>query len=293
MSRSATTERVVRLGGVQMASLGLIAGNGRFPLLVLDAAHHMGMRVVVVAIKEEAWPELDARAAALSVPCHRVSLGHLGKCLDILTSAGVSQALMAGQVKHTKIFSGVLPDLTLLSVLTRLRSKSTDALIGAVADVFRERGIQIIDSTSFLRPLLAGAGVLTRRAPTEAERVDLEFGYRMADAMAALDVGQTVVVKDRAVVAVEAMEGTDAAIARAGALAGPGACVIKVAKPQQDMRFDVPVVGVPTIEAMRAAGATLLTVDAGLTLILDGERMIEGADAAGITVVGRDVGPSR
>lgn len=278
---------------VQMPSLGLIAGNGHFPLLVLDAAHAMGVRVVVVAIKEEAWPELDARAAELQVACHRVSLGHLGKCLDILTNAGVSQALMAGQVKHTKIFSGVLPDLTLLSVLMRLRSKSTDALIGAVVDVFRERGIQIIDSTSFLRPLLAGVGVLTRREPTEAERGDVEFGYRVADAVAALDVGQTVVVKDRAVVAVEAMEGTDAAIARAGVLAGPGTCVIKVAKPHQDMRFDVPVVGVPTIEAMRAAGATLLTIDAGRTLILDGDRMIDAADAAGITVIGRDAGPGR
>lgn len=275
-----------------MPPLGLIAGNGRFPMLVLDAAHAMGHEVVVVAIKEEAWPELDERAAHLGAACHRISLGHLGTCLSVLARAGVQQAVMAGQVKHTKIFSGVLPDLTLLSVLTRLRAKSTDALIGAVVDVFKQKGIEVIDSTAFLTPLLARPGVLTTRGPDEAEHADLEFGYRMADAVAALDIGQTIVVKDRAVVAVEAMEGTDATIARAASLAGPGTRVLKVAKPRQDMRFDVPVVGVSTIDAMVKAGASLLSLDAGRALVLDGERVIEAANTASIAIVGRERPPS-
>lgn len=273
-----------------MSRIGLIAGNGRFPFLVLDAARSLGYDVTVVAIEEEADPTLkDAadRSGAGSSDLHWVSLGQLGKCISILHDAGVNEAVMAGQVKHTKLFSGIIPDLTLLSVLTRLRSKNTDALIVAVADVLRDHGITLVDSTQFLQPLLAGAGTLTRRTLTEAEQTDIEFGYKMADALAGLDIGQTVVVKDGAVVAVEAMEGTDEVIARAGRLAGPGTRVVKVAKPDQDMRFDVPVVGQSTIDAMRVAGSSALSVDAGKTLVLDGVACLRAADVAGIAVVGR------
>jgi DUF1009 family protein len=267
--------------------LGLIAGNGRFPFLVLDAARGLGRDVTIVAIRDEADPALEAAAAARHAGLHWVSLGQLGRCISLLKEAGVSEAVMAGQVKHVKIFSDFVPDLTLLSVIRRLKARSTDALIAAVADVLREKGIDLIDSTTFLKPLVAGAGALSRRQPDDRERADFEFGYRMADVIAGLDVGQTIVVKDRAVVAVEAMEGTDEAIARAGRLAGPGTVVVKVGKPNQDMRFDVPVVGVSTIEAMRAAGASALTVDAGMTLLIDGSAVVAAADDAGIAMVGR------
>ena len=268
--------------------IGLIAGNGRFPFLALDAARSLGHDVTIVAIREEASPAMEAAAAAgPAADFHWVSLGQLGRCIDILKRANVTRALMAGQVKHTRIFSGIVPDLTLLSVLRRLTTRNTDALISAVADVLGSHGIQLVDSTAFLEPLLARSGTLTRRAPTEEERGDLEFGYGMADAVAGLDVGQTIAVRQRAVVAVEAMEGTDEVIARAGRLAGPGVCVIKVAKPNQDMRFDVPVIGVATIDALRAAGAAVLSVDAGRTVVLDGDRVFEAADAAGVAVVGR------
>jgi hypothetical protein len=269
--------------------LGLIAGNGRFPFLVLDAARGAGHRVTVIAIREEAFPELEAAAARPpAAAVHRVSLGQLGTCISILKRAGVEQAIMAGQVRHTKLFSDIVPDMTLLGVLMRLKSRNTDALISGVADVLRDRGITLIDSTTFLQPLLARPGSLTPRSPDEREQADLVFGYRVADAVAALDIGQTIAVKSAAVVAVEAMEGTDAVIARAGQLAGSGVSVIKVAKPQQDMRFDVPVVGVTTIEAMAAARATVLSVDAGRTLIIDGEAVVRAAEAAGIAIVGRD-----
>jgi DUF1009 family protein len=220
---------------------------------------------------------------------HWVSLGHLGACIRILREAGVSEAIMAGQVKHTKLFSDVVPDFTLLKALGRVRAKNTDALISAVANVMGDEGIELLDSTVFLQPLIARAGTLTRREPGRDERRDFEFGCRMADAIAALDIGQTVVVKDSAVVAVEAMEGTDAVIARAGQLGGVGTRVVKVAKPGQDMRFDVPVVGVTTIEAMRAAGASALSIDAGKTLVMDGEAFVQAADEAKIAVVGRAV----
>lgn len=271
--------------------LGLIAGNGRFPFLVLDAARSLGHEVTIVAMKEEADAELEAAAAAGGPPCpvHRVSIGHLGRFLDLLGEAGVTHAVMAGQVKHTKIFS-LRPDVTLMKVMARLRARNTDALIGAVADVMRERGIELIDSTTLLQPLLATAGVMTRRAPSAAEQESLTFGYRMADAIAGLDIGQTVAVKHSAVVAVEAMEGTDAVIGRAADLAGPGVLVVKVAKPKQDMRFDVPVVGIPTIQVMARAGATLLSLDAGKALMFDKARMITAADDAGIAVVGRAAG---
>ena len=272
-----------------MMRVGLIAGNGRFPFLVLDAARNLGHDVTVIAIREETDKDLQAAAAGPPPAAfHWISLGQLGRCIELLTAAGISRAVMAGQVKHTKLFSGVMPDRTLLSVLGRLATRNTDALISGVADVLSERGIELVDSTSFLQPLMARSGTLTRRSPSRGERADLEFGYRMADAVAGLDIGQTVVVKDRAVVAVEAMEGTDAVIDRAASLAGPGICVIKVAKPGQDMRFDVPVIGVPTIRALRDARAAVLSIDAGRTLVMDGDAVFAAADEAGLAVVGRE-----
>jgi DUF1009 family protein len=269
-----------------LARIGIIAGNGRFPFLALQGARSLGHDVTVVAVKEEAFPELEQAARDASASFHPVSLGHLGKCIKILRQEGVSQALMAGQVKHAKIFS-VVPDLTLLSVLTRLKARNTDALISAVADVMRDNGIELLNSTAFLEPLLAGEGALTRRQPSDEEMQDFAFGYQMADAIAGLDIGQTIAVKDKAVVAVEAMEGTDEVIARAGRLAGAGVRIVKVAKPNQDMRFDVPVIGVATIESMQQAQATAMSIDAGRTLVIDGPKVFAAADAAGIAIVGR------
>ena len=269
--------------------LGLNAGNGRFPFLVLDAARAMGHVVTVIAVKEEASADLNERAGACGAAIHWISLGQLGACIRLLHDAGATHAVMAGQVKHTKIFSTETAiDWTLLSVLARLPSRNTDGLIGAVAGVLRDNGIELLDSTSLLTPMLARSGVISRRAPTAEERKDFEFGYRMADAIAALDIGQTIAVKHQAVVAVEAMEGTDEVSGRAGFLAGPGVRIVKVAKPGQDMRFDVPVVGLATIQAMRVAGATALSVDAGRTLVFDGESVRASADEAGIAIVGRE-----
>ncbi len=273
-----------------MAPIGLIAGNGKFPLLVLDAARALGHEVTVVAVKEEVEADLAQRAAEVGAPLHTISLGQLGKCIQVLQSAGCRQAVMAGQVKHAKLFANITPDWTLMQVLMRLRAKSTDALISAIADVMRGKGIELLDSTAFIRPLLAREGHIAGPALDDTGRADLAFGYRMADAIAGLDIGQTIVVKDQAVVAVEAMEGTDEAILRAGRLAGPGASVIKVAKPQQDMRFDVPVVGVPTIAVLQEAGIRLLSIDAGRTLVLDGQAMADAAERAGVTIVGRPLG---
>jgi DUF1009 family protein len=273
-----------------MAPLGLIAGNGKFPLLVLDAASALGHDVTIVAIKEETGEDLVQRAAAVGAALHSVSLGQLGRCIQLLQDAGCAQAVMAGQVKHAKLFANITPDWTLLQVLMRLRAKSTDALISAIADVMRGKGIELLDSTVFLQPLLAREGHIAGPALDDAARGDLAFGYRMADAIAGLDIGQTIVVKDHAVVAVEAMEGTDETIRRAGRIAGPGACVIKVAKPGQDMRFDVPIVGLPTIAVLQEAGIRLLSIDAGRTLVLDGQAVADAADAAGVTVVGRPLG---
>jgi DUF1009 family protein len=268
--------------------LGLIAGNGRFPFLVLDAARAAGHTVTIIALKEEAFPELEAEAAkAPAAALHRVSLGKLGTWVGLLEKARVTHAVMAGQVKHTKLFSDIVPDITALGLLTKIKSKNTDAIIGAVGDYLRDRGIELIDSTALLTPLMAAPGVLTGRPPTDEEAADLDFGYRVADVIAGLDIGQTIAVKSAAVVAVEAMEGTDQVIARAGQLAGSGVRIIKVAKPNQDMRFDVPVIGVATIRAMSAAGATVLSVDAGKTLMIDGGAITAAADAAGIAIVGR------
>jgi DUF1009 family protein len=273
-----------------MSRLGLIAGNGRFPFLVLEAARGAGHDVTVIALKEETFPELaDVASRPPSAAVHWISLGQLGKCISALKEAGVTQAVMAGQVKHTKLFADIVPDMTLLGVIMKLKAKNTDAIISGVADALRAHGIELLNSTAFLAPLMAAEGVLTSRPPTDEEGAETAFGYTIADAVAGMDIGQTIVVKSSAVVAVEAMEGTDAVIARAGQLAGPGTCVIKVAKPNQDMRFDVPVVGVSTIEAMRVAGATLLSVDAGKTLMIDGAAIIRAADEAGICILGRRV----
>ena len=273
--------------GADATELGLIAGNGRFPFLVLDAARAMGHEVVVIGIKEEASKDIeDAAARPPRADVHWVSIGQLGTFLKILEDNKITQAVMAGQVKHVKIFGGFMPDMTAMSLMGKLKGFNTDALIGAVADLMRERGVELVNSAKFLEPLLAGEGQLSDRAPNEAERKDLEFGYRMADTIAGLDIGQTIAVKHQAVVAVEAMEGTDETIARAGHLAGDGVSIIKVAKPNQDMRFDVPIVGLATIQAMRLAGAKVLSVDAGRTLIFDREAFVRSANEAGIAVVG-------
>ncbi len=269
-------------------SIGLIAGNGSFPLLVLRAARQLGHEVTVVAVEGEASAEIDRLAGELGgATVTWVDLGQLGKCLATFLAAGVTRAVMAGQVKHVKLFGGVMPDPTLAAALSRLGSQNTDSLIAAVAGVLDAKGITLMDSTALLSDLLARPGVLTDAKPTAAMKADFEFGYAAADALAGIDVGQTIVVKDRAVVAVEAMEGTDETIIRAGGLAGPGTRVVKVAKPAQDMRFDVPVVGVQTIRTMMDAGADGLSIDAGRTLVLDGDAFVRAANAAGVVVVAR------
>ena len=281
-----------------MDKLGLIAGNGRFPFLLLDAARAHGLTVVVAAIKEETSPEMDERAAAdPQIRVHWMSLGELSKLIDTFRAEGVSCAVMAGQVRHKQIFSSIRPDWRLAKLLLSLRTRNTDMLLGAVARVLGDEGIELISSTAYLEPLLATPGVMTRRAPTEEEAKDVEYGMGVARAIAAYDLGQTVVIAAQACVAVEAMEGTDATIARAGALfetldAGDSTLsraltVVKVAKPNQDMRFDVPVVGVPTIQTMKAAGATCLCVEAGRTLLFDRTAMIAAADEAGISLIAK------
>ena len=263
------------------ASWGLIAGNGRFPFLVLEGARSQGIEMAVIALKEEASPELEQAAKRV----HWVSLGELSKTIDLMHQEGVTQAVMAGQVKHNKIFSGIRPDWKLAKLLFSLPRKNTDALIGAVARVLEDEGIRLVDSTLFLKPLLPEVGVLTRRAPNEHEAEDIEYGRGLAQQIAGMDIGQTVVVSDRACVAVEAMEGTDEVISRAARIApGKPLVVVKVSKPAQDMRFDVPVVGLPTVEQMRVAGATALAVDAGRTLLFDKAKLIEVADLAGIAI---------
>jgi DUF1009 family protein len=276
--------------------LGLIAGNGKFPLLILDVAKAQGNDVIVAAIKEETFPEIEQRGAAA---VHWLSLGELSKLIETFQREGVTRAIMAGQVKHKQIFSSIRPDWRLAKLLLSLGTRNTDSLIGAVAKVLADEGITLLKSTDFLEPLLAKAGVLTRRAPDEKERANIEYGRKVARHLAQYDIGQTVVIAESACVAVEAMEGTDATIARAGELMrslrddssseestlSRALTVVKVAKPNQDMRFDVPVIGVKTIEIMKQAGATCLAVDAGKCLLLDGEATIKAADAAGITIV--------
>ena len=282
------------------SSLGLIAGNGRFPFLLLEAARALGLRVVVAAIKEETDPEMDERARLDDgVRVHWMSLGELSRLIEMFKREGVTRAVMAGQVKHKQIFSSIRPDWRLAKLLLNLRTRNTDMLLGAVAKVLEDEGIVLMSSTAFLEPMLAPVGVLTERGPDATERGDIEYGLKVARGIAGFDLGQTVVIAAGACVAVEAMEGTDATIARAGEIfrtLGEEAStlerrltVVKVAKPHQDMRFDVPVVGVPTIAAMRAAGATCLCVEAGRTLLFDREAMVAAANAAGVAIVGEAV----
>ena len=262
---------------------GLIAGNGQFPLLVLEAARRRGIEMVVAAIREEAMPEIAARAKKV----HWLGLGELARLIKIFKQEGVSRAVMAGQVKHTQIFSMIRPDWKLMQLLMSLPKKSTDSLIGGVAKILQQEGIFLEDSTIFLQPLLATEGNLSGRALTSDEQADLEYGLQVARGLALWDIGQTVVVSNRACIAVEAMEGTDATILRAVALAqGKPLCVVKVSKPGQDMRFDVPVVGLPTIEVMTQAGAKVLSVDAGKTLLFDRDQLMRQASAAGIAIIG-------
>jgi DUF1009 family protein len=288
-----------------MSKLGLIAGNGRFPFLLLDAARAHGLTVVVAAINEETDPEINARAAAdPNIHVHWLSLGELSRLIETFQAEGVTRATMAGQVKHKQIFSSIRPDWRLAKLLLNLRTRNTDMLLGAIAKVLDDEGIELISSTQYLEPLLAKTGVLTLRAPDEEEQKDITYGRTVALAIAAYDLGQTVVIAAQACVAVEAMEGTDATITRAGALfrtldheitAIPQAettlrrslTVVKVAKPNQDMRFDVPVIGVTTIEAMKSAGATCLAVEAGRTLMFDPEAILTAANNAGITIVAK------
>jgi DUF1009 family protein len=273
--------------------LGLIAGNGTFPFLVLDAAMAQGYQVVVAAIKEEAFPEIETKGAAA---VHWLSLGELSKLIDTFKAAGVTRAVMAGQVKHKQIFSAIKPDWRLAKLLLSLGTRNTDSLLGAVAKVLADEGIMLENSTALLEPLLAKSGVLTKRGPTDEEIKNIEYGRSVARRLAEYDIGQTVVIAEAACVAVEAMEGTDATIERAGAimrsLESDGAAstlsraltVVKIAKPKQDMRFDVPVIGVKTIETMLRAGASCLAVDAGRCLLLDGDATARSADAAGIAI---------
>ena len=291
-----------------MHKLGLIAGNGRFPFLLLDAARAHNLTVVVAAIKEETDPEIDARAAADSnIRVHWLSLGELSRLIETFQAEGVTRAVMAGQVKHKQIFSSIRPDWRLAKLLLSLRTRNTDMLLGAIAKVLADEGIELISSAHYLEPLLAKPGILTSRAPDQEEQKDINYGRTVAQAIAAYDLGQTVVIAAQACVAVEAMEGTDATIARAGELfrtldlpskdLAAGATesntttlrrsltVVKVAKPNQDMRFDVPVIGVATIHAMQTAGATCLAIEAGRTLLFDPAAILIAANHANIAIV--------
>ncbi len=279
-----------------MDRLGLIAGNGRFPFLLLEAARASGVEVVVAAIQEETDEEMNARAEAdAGVRVHWLSLGELSRLIETFQKEGVRRAVMAGQVRHKQIFSSIRPDWRLAKLLMNLRTRNTDMLLGAVAKVLADEGIELISSTTYLEPLLAEAGVLTERAPDEEEEKDIAYGREVGKAIAGYDLGQTVVVAAQACVAIEAMEGTDATIERAGALMrtledeastlSRELTVVKVAKPKQDMRFDVPVIGVRTIETMAAAGATCLAIEAKRTLIFDRDGVVARANAARIAMV--------
>jgi DUF1009 family protein len=279
-----------------MSKVGLIAGNGRFPFLLLEAARASGLEVVIAAIKEEADPEMNDRAAAdPGLRVYWLSLGELSKLIDTFHKEGVTRAVMAGQVRHKQIFSSIRPDWRLAKLLMSLRTRNTDMLLGAVAKVLGDEGIELISSTMYLEPMLAEPGVLTARAPDEDEQRDIAYGREVAKGIAGYDLGQTVVVAAQACVAVEAMEGTDATIERAGALMhtledeastlSRRLTVVKVAKPKQDMRFDVPVIGLRTIETMIAAGATCLAIEAKRTLIFDRAGVLARANAAQIAML--------
>ncbi len=266
------------------APWGLIAGNGRFPLLLLEAARSQGRTVVVAAIREETWPEIENHG----YPVTWMSLGQLGKLIECFQAAGVRQAIMAGQVKHKQIFSSLRPDWRMVKLLASLATRNTNSLLGGVIAALAAEGIEMMDSRLWLSPLLAGEGALTRRAPNVSERANIEYGWKLARLLAGADIGQTVVISECACVAVEAMEGTDAVIRRAAELTeGKPLTVVKVARPQQDVRYDVPVVGLETIATLQAAGATALAVESGLTLLLDRDELLARADTAGIAIWGQ------
>lgn len=261
---------------------GLIAGNGQFPFMVLQSAKQQNIDVVVAAIKEETSPDIES----CGYPVHWLGLGELGKLIKTFRNSGVRKAIMAGQVKHVQIFGSSFPDLTMIRLLASLKKKNTDSLIGGVARVLEEAGISLVDSTALLKPHMISEGTLTRRGLSDSEKSDVEYGRPIAQQIASMDIGQTIVVRDRAVVAVEAMEGTDAVIRRAGDLVHrKSLTVIKVSKPKQDMRFDIPVVGPPTIKSMVEFGATALVIDAHRTLVLDKEEMLKEANKNEIAVV--------
>jgi hypothetical protein len=262
--------------------LGLIAGNGRFPFLAAAGARRAGRRVVAVALREETAPELEREVDEL----HWISLGQLGRGIELLQRAGAREAVMAGQVQHRQLFSDVVPDLKMIGLLARLALRNTDSLIGAVAEALEREGIRLLPSVAFLEDHLALAGPMTKRKPDAEERRDILYGQTVARTLAGMDLGQTAVVKGRAAVALEAMEGTDEVIRRAGRIAGPGTTVVKVSKPKQDMRFDVPVVGEGTLQAMREAGAGVLAVDAGRTLLIDRAAFLARADAERVAIFG-------
>ena len=266
-----------------MMRYGLIAGNGRFPLLALESARQLGLDVTVVAIEEEASREVET----LAPRCHWISLGQLSRLIDILKLDGITEVMMCGQVKHAKIFSSIRPDWRLVKLLATLPAKNTDGLIGGVARILEDEGIRLRDSTWLLKPLMAGAGRLTRRKPDQEEMSDIAYGLRVANALAGFDVGQSVAICARAAVAVEAMEGTDAMLRRAASLVnGRRLALVKVARRREHLLFDVPVVGRDTVPVMRETGTTVLAVEAGRTLMLDRERMIEAADEADIAIWG-------
>ena len=279
---------------VTQQRIGLIAGNGKFPFLVLDAARSKGLQVVVAAIKEETFPEIEQHGA---VAVHWLSLGELSKLIDTFKRESITRAIMAGQVKHKQIFSSIKPDWRLAKLLLSLTTRNTDSLIGAVSKVLADEGITLMNSTELLEPMLAAEGVLTARGPSDTERTNITYGHAVADHLSRFDIGQTVVIAEAACVAVEAMEGTDATILRAGeimkspvlgkepSILSRALTVVKVAKPNQDMRFDVPVIGLHTIETMKQAGATCLAIDAGRCLLLDKEAMLAAANDANICIV--------
>lgn len=275
----------VKMASNPQSKIGLIAGNGRFPFLVLEGARREGIELAVAAIKEETDPAIENIARTVEW----VSVGHLGKLIKFFKREGVTRAIMAGQVKHVQIFKlNALPDLRMARMLARLKRRNTDALIGAVADELESEGVTLIDSTTFLQPLLAREGVLTGRAPNKREMADIEYGLSVATELARLDLGQTIVVKSEAVVALEAMEGTDATIRRASELVrGRPLTVVKVAKPNQDMRFDVPVIGLDTVETLRACNVTAMSITADKTLIFDRDETIATADRNRVAIIGR------
>jgi UDP-2,3-diacylglucosamine hydrolase len=261
----------------------LIAGSGRFPLLVLETARNLGHEIVVIGIRDEASPEIESRAIA----CYWISIGQLSRLIEILKQEQIRDVMMAGQVKHVSIFSSISPDWRLLKLLAGLKAKNTDALIGGVARVLEDEGIRLVDSTALLKPFLAETGVLTRRRPSEDEEKDVRYGRRIANALSQVDVGQSVAISERACVAIEAMEGTDQMLRRAAGLVnGKPLRLVKASRRRKHMLFDVPVAGRNTIAVMRETGTTLLAVDAGRTLLLDKDEMIAEANQAGISIIG-------